>query len=556
MSEKLEENIMEDDLITLLRTGKIFSSLNNRTIRKLIPQFEKIELEKDEVLYQQGDPSDSIEIVLSGNLVSVLTTFTGETRQIGMIGPGETVGELGALSGEPRPTTIKATQNSLLFKLPSEVFVEICHRYPAVLFALIQPIVSRSQQIIQSLSSEKFKKNIVLIPANPYVKIDPFITTFQEQIAGLTSLVLISDYQEPFLTFEKIQAIIDEAKRKNIKKIKQKFIFLTKLHETSCTKYAFEKAEMMYVIANNDSPIELDDFVKDKINAFKNLKNKIELILVHDETVQLPSNTANWLNLAPFDLHHHVRIDRVSDFNRLIRFIRNKAVGLVLGGGGTRGWGHAGAIKAIEEAGIPIDIVGGASVGALVGASYAMTLSAEQTLEQFREIIEGSRGSVSWRNLTWPAISLFNAKGLTNIIKTLYNPIQIEDLWIPYFCVSTNLATNTETIHRQGSLWQQARASIAIPGVIPPMILNGKLHFDGGLLNNLPVDIMRNLVGFRGNIVAVELTINNEDTRQYDFPPILTFWKTFLAKLGIKHAYIFPRFIDTFFKITFSRILC
>jgi NTE family protein len=539
---------MEDDLLTLLRSSKIFSSLNKRTINRLLPRFEKTELDKDEILYQQGDPSDSIDIVLTGNLTILFTTATGESKVVGMMGPGETIGELGALSGEPRATTVKATQHTILFKLPSDDFVELCHRYPAILFSLISPIVSRSQQIIQTLASEKFKRHIVIIPANRDVVLKDFAPKLEEHVTDLNSLILLSDQTENLLTSDHIQTIIEKHKTKNIKKIKQKFIYLLSSRDTDLSHYSLPKAEMIYVIANGNSPVVLDDHVKEKLEIFKSTQLKPELILLHDENTKLPQNTIKWLKLANFGLHHHIRIDRSSDFNRLIRFIRNKPVGVVLGGGGTRGWGHAGAIKAITEAGIPIDIAGGASVGAIVAASYALTLSDEETLEQFREVIEGSRYSVSWRNLTWPAISLFNAKGLTHILQTLFGDIQIEDLWLPYFCVSTNMADNTETIHREGSLWEQVRASISIPGVIPPMVLNGKLHFDGGLLNNLPVDIMRNLIGMRGNIVAVELTISNVDSRCYNFPPVLPFWHTLLSKLKIVSDYKFPPFIDTFLK--------
>src|SRR5579883_2969870 len=99
---------MDDELTTLLRTSKIFSSLPKRAVRKLLPQFEKVELDKNEVLYYQGDPSESVELLLDGELVSVFTTVSGENKTVGDIFPGETVGELGALSGDPRATTIRA----------------------------------------------------------------------------------------------------------------------------------------------------------------------------------------------------------------------------------------------------------------------------------------------------------------------------------------------------------------------------------------------------------------------------------------------------------------
>ncbi len=541
---------MDDELTTLLRTSKIFSSLPKRAVRKLLPQFEKVELDKNEVLYYQGDPSESVELLLDGELVSVFTTVSGENKTVGDIFPGETVGELGALSGDPRATTIRAKKESILYKLPSEAFSAVCNQYPAVLFNLIKPVLSRSHQIIQTLSSEKFKRHIVVMPANDKVNVNDFAAKMHEHVSGLISLILISEYHltEDTSARAKIQSIVDNAREKNIKRIKQKFIYLLKPNDTELAKYSTEKADMLYIIANSKDPSELSDYVKAQIKHFYET-NKIcpELILVHDKNTVLPKDTAKWLALTNFGLHHHIKIDRIKDYRRLIRFMRNKAVGLVLGGGGTRGWAHAGAIKALEEAGIPIDIICGTSVGAVIGSFYSINLSAEETLDDYRKIIEGSRGSVSWRNLTWPAISLFNAKGLTTIFQKLYGDIQIEDLWLPFSCISTNLAKNSETLHKEGTLWEKVRASVAIPGIIPPMIIDGELHFDGGLLNNLPVDVMRHTIGQRGTIIAVELS-GNGGNHKYSFPPILTFWQAFLGKFGLAFDYKFPPFVDTFLK--------
>lgn len=542
---------MDDDLLSLLETCSTFAPLSSRARKKLLPKFQKIELSQNEILYHQGDPSDTIELVQSGELIAILTTENGDTKILGEIEPGETSGELGALSGEPRGNTVKATKNTVLFQLPSEVFVEVCHEHPGVLFAIINPIVSRSQKIVELVSSEKFKKHIAIIPANDEVPLNIFSEKLRDELKGKKSVIVISDYSEDAEDFtpQKIQKLLDEAKTKNTKHIKQKIVYILKSKETPLAKFCLEKIEMIYLVGYENAPIMIANYVEEQMHHFKkSTKNKPELIMLHDEETKIPRDTKSWLRLNDFNLHHHVRLDRSADYNRIIRFIRNKPVALVLGGGGTRGWGHAGAIKAVREVGIPIDIVGGSSVGSIIAASYALTLSAEDCLAHFTEIIAASRNSVSWLNITYPAISLFNAKGLTTVIEKLFGNVEIEDLWLPYFCISTNLAKNSETIHRYGSLWEQIRCSIAIPGVIPPMLQDGELHLDGGLLNNLPVDVMRKIVGHRATIVAVELTENSTDKHKYDFPPILTFWQALLGKLGYVYDYKFPRFIDTFLK--------
>jgi NTE family protein len=273
------------------------------------------------------------------------------------------------------------------------------------------------------------------------------------------------------------------------------------------------------------------------------------LVLLHSKQTQKPKNTASWLQEFPFHLHHHVKMDVTRHFKRLIRFIRGRANGLVLSGGGTRGFAHLGAIKALREEKIPLDFIGGTSVGAIVGGAYAMQESYQDAYQKFNEIVTASSKSVAWSSLTWPIISLFNGKFFTDILYKVFNKHQIEDLWIPYFCISSNLANYSEEIHQNGSLFEKTRASASIPGIIPPMIINGEIHFDGGLLNNLPVDIMRQFLGKKAKIIAIELTASMHDLHKYQFPPVLTFKETLMIKMHLlKQHFIFPRFVDIFIR--------
>lgn len=548
---RIFRRVMDNDLYVFLTTNKIFSSVPHRILKRILPKIEKVELNQGEVLYYQGEPSDVIEILLSGKLIAILTTANGENKIIAEIFPGETVGEIGALSNQPRAVTVKATKNSSIAKLPIDLFSQLCRDYPGILLEIINPLVSRSRQIMQIFSSERFKKNIAIIAANKDVQLTTFYETLKEHLLNLESIFLLSDMDKQFeeTSTEKIQKFIDETKLRQTKKIKPRFIFLLNTTDSALANFCFERVDMIYVIANGNTFASIDNSVLEKINQYKSLSNeKPELILLHEAHVKQPKDTIQWLNITEFGLHHHIRLDQSKDFRRLIRFFRGKAIGIVLGGGGTRGWGHLGVISALLDAGIPIDAVGGTSVGSIIAANYAMYQSLEEAEKQFSLIIEESRYSVSLRSLTWPAISLFNGKGLTHSLRNTFKDVQIEDLWLPYFCVTTNFATNSEVIYNRGTLWEKTRASSSIPGIVPPMLIDGHLHFDGGLLNNLPVDIMRKIITHRGTVIAVELTANVKDEHKYRFPPVLTFWQTLLAKIGLIYDYRFPRFIDTFLK--------
>jgi len=543
---------MEEDLKSLIKANKIFSSLDDSTCQKLLHKFTKIELKKGEVLFAQGDPSDNIYVLVHGKLSAHLTSASGATRVIGYVDAGESVGESGALTSEPRSLTLVALKDSTLLKLPSKDFIDLCHLQPSVMFAAIHPMMARSRSLIQLLSAEKVRKHIVVIPANKHIAFEDFYERLMQYAETFHNLIILKD--TPATGIDKIEETLRiKAKIAEIEKAKKsshRIIYLLNSSHSPLAKIGLKKSDLLYVVAHSKSLVALDKTLLERIDFNKkNHKPNPNLILLHPEKTLVPKHTSRWLTQATFDLHHHVRMNTSKHYHRLLRFMRGKPVGLVLSGGGTRGWAHLGAIKALHDSKIPIDMIGGTSVGAILAGCYAIHESIEDAYERFYRVTQLSERSISLRNLTWPSVSLFSAKNFTKSQMEVFGNIQIEDLWIPYFCVSCNLANNTEHVHRSGTLWERTRASSSIPGIIPPMLLNGELHLDGGLLNNLPIDIVRDILGKQAKVVAVELNSYGPDDNKYDFPPILTFKQGLLAKLGLsKRKYIFPRFVDMFLR--------
>lgn len=179
------------------------------------------------------------------------------------------------------------------------------------------------------------------------------------------------------------------------------------------------------------------------------------------------------------------------DFRRLARRLLGRTVGLVLGGGGARGLAHLGVVKAMVEAGIPIDAVGGTSIGALMSALYARDVnyySAQAFAKSFSQRI-----SSKWRqlfDLTYPITSWLTGHAFNRGLWKIFGDLQIEDLWLPFFCVTTDIAHSKMVVHRSGYIWRYVRASMSLSGILPPMCDNGALLIDGGYFNNVPVDVM------------------------------------------------------------------
>lgn len=261
-----------------------------------------------------------------------------------------------------------------------------------------------------------------------------------------------------------------------------------------------------------------------------------ELILLHKDTKQ-PRDTSSWLNLRPWcSAHHHIRcpprvfvrkiskIDGIyselsrtnppvdSDFARLARFLTGTSIGLVLGGGGARGAAHLGVIKAIREAGIPIDMIGGVSIGSFMGALWAQ----EEDLTRVTQLARQWSFNMTslWRqilDLTYPSTAMFTGAAFNTLKKDVFGDRQIEDLWLPYFAVTTDITKSAPRIHRYGSLWRYVRSSMSLSGYLPPLCdpVDGHLLLDGGYVNNLPADIMHNVLGAK-TVLAIDVGSQDE----------------------------------------------
>lgn len=542
---------MPSSIVDLIKSTRIFASLSPEASQLLLTKCIPVEVKRTQMLFHQGDPSDGVYLLISGRMSAEVLLQSGEVKTLGYIEPGETVGELGALSTEPRSLGVRALRDSKLFRISIQDFAQICRQFPSVMSAILNPIVTRSNSIIQMLSAGKADKHIVIFPGNDTVALEEFAAGLEIAAKKFENITFVTDQHDGFKELTEVDVIKAKIKEMNkSQKASAKIIYVIHSYRHAIARVAMRNADMVYIAVAANNKTKIDHRILDKIQKRRvHLRTDPALILIHPANTFEPRDTADWLGQANFSLYHHVRMDMPNDFARLLRFIRGRAVGVVLSGGGTRGWAHLGVIKALRDSHVPIDMIGGTSAGGVVAACYSTTSDFEEMRKKFNDIITQSSKSVSWRSLTWPAISIFNAKNFTQSQKNAFGETRIENLWLPFFCVSCNLGNNAEVVHRSGLLWETLRASTSIPGIIPPMVINGELHVDGGLLNNLPVDVMRNFIGNSGRVIAVELNSFAPEPGQYEFPPIVTFKQAFYAKMGwgISH-FKFPNFVDTFLK--------
>ena len=236
------------------------------------------------------------------------------------------------------------------------------------------------------------------------------------------------------------------------------------------------------------------------------------LVLLHEKR-RAPEGTRHWLAGRAIAMHHHVALTDRSDVDRLVRFVLGEAVGLVACGGGAFCASHVGLYKAFLEAGIGFDIMGGTSGGSAMAGAFAMGQAPDDIDRATHEIFVTNR---ALRRYTWPRYSILDHTHFDRLLAEHYAGVDIEDLWIPYFAISTNLSRYSLHRHRTGDLWKAIRASGSIPALLPPYYTDdGQMLVDGCLLDNVPIRIMHEIK--RGPNIVVSFAVPQLETFQVDY---------------------------------------
>ena len=273
-----------------------------------------------------------------------------------------------------------------------------------------------------------------------------------------------------------------------------------------------------------------------------------ELALVHPDGTRLPSGTDRWLDALRPRAHHHVRLGEPRDLDRLARRLAGRAVGLALSGGGARGYAHIGLLQALAEREVPIDVVYGTSMGAVIGGAYALT----QDVVAVRRLAERFGDRKRLMDMTLPLVALTRSRKVNETLRSLYGEeTRIEDLWVPFACVSASLTYAELRVHDRGPMWRAVRASAAIPGVFTPVLAEGgDVLVDGGVMNNLPADLLREHLG-PGTVIASNAYGGRADAERMSFGDDVSGWAVLRSKvLPIGRKVRAPSLLGTLMRAT------
>ncbi|KWU47420.1 patatin-domain-containing protein, partial [Rhodotorula sp. JG-1b] len=386
-------------------------------------------------------------------------------------------------------------------------------------------------------------KTVAVIPTNRHVPVSEFASKLHAALEGIGA-------PTSYLNQATVMQVLGRHAFSKMGQLKlagwlaeteQKYRIVLYVADTAIsapwTQTCIRQADCILVVADAGAEPDLGEHEK-LLVSMKTTARK-ELVLLHAERNVISGSTRPWLRNRPWvHAHHHVemlgatpevnrsqvhnptavvalqklaarfeleiskykkaaprpvpqRAPAFSDFARLARRLCGKSIGIVLGGGGARGISHVGVLRALHDRGIPIDMVGGTSIGAFVGGLYAKEGDLVSMYGRAKRF--SGRMSTLWRiltDLTYPVVAYTTGHEFNRGIYKSFYDTHIEDMWLPYFCNTTNITHSRMDVHTSGYAWRYVRASMSLAGLLPPLCDEGDMLVDGGYVDNLPVSVM------------------------------------------------------------------
>jgi NTE family protein len=424
------------------------------------------------LLFEAGSEPDGVYLLASGRLGVKIQSKPGLTAEIER---GELVGEAGWLLGTQRSATVVALRDSELLLVPNAELTRIAARSTHFSLALARLCARRLRHSNRQEYKPKRAHIFAIVPNSIEVDVADFATRLVDELGKSGRTELVWDARATTHTATWFN---------RIEEVNEYVVYVANWAASGWTRQCCRQADVILNVAPAGGRIYA--WPAGIADAATARGARVELALLHTGEIQ-PGCTAPWLQTLAASQHHH--IVEAADYGRLARLLMRRGVGLVLSGGGARGFAHLGIIRALREAKVPIDFLGGASIGAIIAGGVAMDWSDEEMQQRYR------RGFVDTNpvnDYTFPFLALTRGKKVSRLLEREYSDVLIEDLRRPYFCVSANLTTGRLFEHRTGRLAHALRASVAIPGVMPPVFHDAGVLVDGAAINNLPVDVMQN----------------------------------------------------------------
>jgi predicted acylesterase/phospholipase RssA/CRP-like cAMP-binding protein len=480
-----EKSALEDaEIDELLQRSSVFGRLADAPRELVRKEFALRFVRRGDVVIKQGDDADGLYLVGSGRL-RISINKDGSEHVLDEVARGELVGEMALLNDRPRSATVTAIRDSHLLFLSTEAFGRLVEQYPDALRAVSTALIDKLVNTIHHGGYTSRARVIAIVPLDDSDETAGFAHRLQTALVPLVGSARIVDERDFRRDLGVASSHIGRAIwREQLEGTCGLVLNVATDSFDDWTDDCIQSSDLLLLVASARGRRALRTVEHELDRRQGSIPTRTELVLLHDSSVASPRRTSEWLAPRNVDRHHHVRVDRDSDYARVARLVTNQATAVVFSGGGARGIAHIGVLRALRDAGIAIDATGGASIGSIVAGSVARGDSPEEFSSQMRAAVVDK----SPIDVTLPTMSFASGGRVTRLIKEGAANLDLEDLWLNFTCVSTNLTRGKLEVHDRGPAWAAVRASFAVPGLFPPMRSEtGDVLVDGGMLDNMPV---------------------------------------------------------------------
>ena len=506
----METNEYSRDEEILARVARLplFVGIDEETLLEVAEELEWIALPGGAELFQEGDPPDAVYVLVAGCL-GAFRTENKELVLLGRVQAGETVGEMALLSGHKRTATVRALRDSEVVRFSLDAFQRLARVHPEAMLAIARVAVERLERALAGRSATPAPRSLSLLPTHVGIDLDAIVTRLGDALGRFGSVAVVAHDSHGDAPISALHAL--EAQHAFV-------LYVGREGNPAWNERCRRQADSLLLVADaRVVPNELSS-----TTGVGETHQSASLLLLQPGRI-LPGAARAWRSRLGLEQHLHVRDG--GDLDRLARQIARRSVGVVFSGGGARGLAHIGVIRALREAGLTIDSVGGTSIGALMAAAVAMEWEDETLYQTFYRCFVASN---PLNDYTLPIVSLFAGRKVSRLLRCEFSEGDIEDLPLPFYCVSANLADGSAMLHTTGPLWMALRASIAIPGILPPVCIDGRVLVDGGVIDNLPVAAMRALNA--GPVIGVNIAGNHALTADRDETDPPSVWQLIIDK--------------------------
>jgi NTE family protein len=461
------------------------------------------------VLFHAGEDSDQLYFLLAGRLGVVQRTEGQEPQFLGVIRPGEPAGEMAMVAGTAHTATVVALRDSELMAMPRAAFLQAIQRDPAIMAELAHLMIRRARHTTGGSVSEPAVFGFIALC--PGAGVRELVERLESAIAALGYTVAAAGAEVQSAPTEWFS---------NLEERHDIVLYAAEHDEIGWKAIVGRQVDRLFCVGLTDRPAPkaAQDFAAPPLME----QQLVDLLLIHPAGGP-PRRSEPWIAAARAARHFHMRRDDPMDLARLARMLAGQSVGLVLSGGGARAYAHIGAIRALREAHVPIDFLGGTSMGAIIAAGVAMGWDDEELDWRIRKAFVDTS---PLDDIAFPIIAMTRGVKVRERMDEHFGDVEIPDLWLPFFCVSTDLTSGVYHLHRRGLLKTALRASIALPGILPPVSDGGHVLVDGAVTKNFPTDIMRSIQ--LGPIVGVDVAEAGSITAEDVEPPVST-WRWLLS---------------------------